>query len=162
LQAIQKYRRMFGEVLLASFFLQLLALATPLFFQVVTDKVLVHRGFSTLDVLVIGLTVVSIFEVGLGGLRTYIFAHTTNRIVVGSFPVYIVISAAATPVFHRWLEEKFERGAENQAFLVEAVSGMQTLKAMAVEPQMQRRWEEQLAGYVQSSFRVLSLGNVAC
>ena len=32
---------------------------------------------------------------------------------------------------------------------------------MAIEPQMQRRWEEQLAGYVASSFRVLSLGNVA-
>src|SRR5262249_43481465 len=37
----------------------------------------------------------------------------------------------------------------------------ETLKAMAVEPQMQRRWEEQLAGYVGASFRVLSLGNTA-
>src|SRR5262249_4795964 len=36
-----------------------------------------------------------------------------------------------------------------------------TLKSMAVEPQMQRRWEEQLAGYVASSFRVISLGNTA-
>jgi subfamily B ATP-binding cassette protein HlyB/CyaB len=231
---MQKYRRMFAEVLLASFFLQIFALATPLFFQVVTDKVLVHRGFTTLDVLVVGLVTVSIFEVVLSGLRTYVFAHTTNRIdvelgarlfrhlsalpigyfearrtgdsvarvrelenirnfltssaltllvdlvftfvflavmfyyspfltwiVVGSFPFYVVISAGVTPVFHRLLEEKFNRGAENQAFLVEAVGGMQTLKAMAVEPQMQRRWEEQLAGYVQSSFKVLSLGNWA-
>ena len=46
------------------------------------------------------------------------------------------------------LDEKFSRGAENQAFLVENISGIETLKAMAVEPQMQRRWEEQLAGYV--------------
>ena len=59
------------------------------------------------------------------------------------------------------LNEKFDRGAENQAFLVESVTGVETLKAMAVEPQMQRRWEEQLAGYVAASFRVLSLGNVA-
>jgi ATP-binding cassette, subfamily B, bacterial HlyB/CyaB len=44
---------------------------------------------------------------------------------------------------------------------VESVTGVETLKAMAVEPQMQRRWEEQLAGYVAVSFRVLSLGNVA-
>ncbi|MBR0900704.1 type I secretion system permease/ATPase [Bradyrhizobium tropiciagri] len=234
LQAMQKYRRMLTEVLVASFFLQLLALATPLFFQVVTDKVLVHRGFSTLDVLFVGLVTVSIFEVVLGALRTYVFAHTTNRIdvelgarlfrhlsalpigyfetrrtgdsvarvrelenirnfltssaltlvvdlfftfvfiavmfyyspalswiVVGSFPFYIALSASVTPLFRRQLEEKFNRGAENQAFLVESVSGMQTLKAMAVEPQMQRRWEEQLAGYVQSSFRVLSLGNWA-
>jgi ATP-binding cassette, subfamily B, bacterial HlyB/CyaB len=234
IQAMQKYRRMFVEVLIASFFLQLFALATPLFFQVVTDKVLVHRGFSTLDVLFVGLVTISIFEVVLGALRTYVFAHTTNRIdvelgarlfrhlsalpigyfearrtgdsvarvrelenirnfltssaltlivdlfftfvflvvmfyyspslswiVVGSFPFYIAVSAGVTPVFHRRLEEKFNRGAENQAFLVESVSGMQTLKAMAVEPQMQRRWEEQLAGYVQSSFNVLSLGNWA-
>ena len=59
------------------------------------------------------------------------------------------------------LDEKFRRGAENQAFLVESVTGVETLKAMAVEPQMQRRWEEQLAGYVAASFRVISLGNTA-
>ena len=53
-----------------------------------------------------------------------------------------------TPLFRRRLDEKFQRGAENQAFLVESVTGVETLKAMAVEPQMQRRWEEQLAGYV--------------
>ena len=81
--------------------------------------------------------------------------------VLGSFPFYIGISAVATPLFRRRLDEKFERGAENQAFLVESVTGVETLKAMAVEPQMQRRWEEQLAGYVAASFRVLSLGNTA-
>ena len=234
LQAMYKYRRLLGEVLLASFFLQLFALVTPLFFQVVTDKVLTHRGYTTLDVLVFGLITVSIFETVLAGLRTYVFSHTTNRIdvelgarlfrhlialpiayfearragnsvarvrelenirnfltssaltlvidlgftfvflavmfyyspflswiVVGSFPLYIAISAGVTPVFRRRLEKKFDRGAENQAFLVESVSSIQTLKAMAIEPQMQRRWEEQLAGYVGSSFDVLSLGNWA-
>ena len=69
-------------MLVASFFLQLFALVTPLFFQVVIDKVLVHRGMTTLDVLAIGLAAVSLFEVVLGGLRTYLFAHTTNRIDV--------------------------------------------------------------------------------
>jgi ATP-binding cassette, subfamily B, bacterial HlyB/CyaB len=233
LQAIQKYRRLLGEVLIASLFLQLFALISPLFFQVVIDKVLVHRGLSTLDVLVIGLVVVSIFETALGGLRTYVFAHTANRIdvelgarlfrhllalplayfearrvgdsvarvrelenirtfltgsaltlvvdlifttafvavmlyysplltgiVIGAFPLYIGLSVGLTPIFRRRLDDKFARGAENQAFLVEAVSGIETLKAMAVEPHMQRRWEEQLAGYVRASFRVASLGNV--
>src|SRR5206468_9618684 len=205
-----------------------------LFFQVVIDKVLVHRSLGTLDVLVIGLLAIAVFETVLGILRTYLFAHTTNRIdvelgarlfrhllalpmayfqarrvgdsvvrvrelenirnfltssaltlvidlcfalvflalmffyspllawiVIGSFPFYVAISAGATPLFRRRLDEKFQRGAENQAFLVESVTGIETLKAMAVEPQMQRRWEEQLAGYVAASFRVLSLGNVA-
>src|SRR6201991_622626 len=82
-------------------------------------------------------------------------------IVVGSLPLYIVVSAGAAPLFRRRLDEKFQRGAENQAFLVESVTGIETLKAMAVEPQMQRRWEEQLAGYVTSSFKVGNLGNYA-
>jgi subfamily B ATP-binding cassette protein HlyB/CyaB len=80
--AIIKYRRLFGEVLIASFFIQLLALATPLFFQVVIDKVLAHKGLTTLDVLVFGLLVVSLFEVLLGGLRTYLYSHTAHRIDV--------------------------------------------------------------------------------
>jgi subfamily B ATP-binding cassette protein HlyB/CyaB len=234
LGAVHKYRYLLSEVLLASFFLQLFALVSPLFFQVVIDKVLVHRALSTLDVLVVGLLAISTFETLLGILRTYLFAHTTNRIdvelgarlfhhllalpmayfqarrvgdsvarvrelenirnfltssavtliidlffacvfvavmllysplltsiVLGSFPFYIAISAGVTPLFRRRLDEKFRRGAENQAFLVESVTGIETLKAMAVEPQMQRRWEEQLAGYVSASFRVLSLGNTA-
>jgi ATP-binding cassette, subfamily B, bacterial HlyB/CyaB len=90
-----------------------------------------------------------------------VYSPLLTWIVLGAFPFYIAISAAATPVFRRRLDEKFRRGAENQAFLVESIVGIETLKAMAVEPQMQRRWEEQLAGYVAASFRVLSLGNVA-
>jgi ATP-binding cassette, subfamily B, bacterial HlyB/CyaB len=234
LGAVYKYRDVLGKVLVASFFLQLFALISPLFFQVVIDKVLVHHSLGTLDVLVIGLVTISVFETILGILRTYVFAHTTNRIdvelgarlfrhllalplayfqarrvgdsvarvrelenirnfltssaltlvidlfftfvflavmyvysplltflVLGSFPFYIGISALATPLFRRRLDEKFERGAENQAFLVESVNGVETLKSMAVEPQMQRRWEDQLAGYVTASFKVLSLGNTA-
>ena len=82
LGAIRKYQRLLGEVLVASFFLQLFALVSPLFFQVVIDKVLVHRSLSTLDVLVIGLVAISLFETVLGILRTYLFSHTTNRIDV--------------------------------------------------------------------------------
>jgi len=232
--AIHKYRHLLGEVLLASFFLQLFGLVTPLFFQVVVDKVLVHRGISTLEVLAVGLIVVSIFETVLGALRTFVFSHTTNRIdvelgarlfrhlialplgyfgvrrvgdsvarvrelenirqfitgsaltlvidlvftlvflgvmawysvtltlvVLVSLPIYVAISMAVTPLFRARLDEKFKRGAENQSFLVESVTGIETLKSMAVEPQMQRRWEEQLAAYVTASFRVANLGNYA-
>lgn len=232
--AVHKYRSLLGEVLAASFFLQVFALVSPLFFQVVIDKVLVHRSMSTLDVLVMGLVALTVFETVLGTLRVYLFAHTTNRIdvelgarlfrhlmalpiayfqtrrvgdsvarvrelenirqfltssaltlvidllftgvflavmfyystpltliVIASFPFYIGISAGVAPLFRRRLDEKFNRGSENQAFLVESVTGVETLKAMAVEPQMQRRWEEQLAGYVGASFRVLSLNNTA-
>lgn len=232
--AIHKYRRLLAEVFVASFFLQVFALVSPLFFQVIIDKVLVHRSMSTLQVLIFGLVAIAVFEAILSILRTYVFAHTTNRIdvelgarlfhhllalpigyfqarrvgdsiarvrelenirsfitgsgltlvidlfftfvfliamffysplltwiVLGSLPLYVAISAGATPLFRRRLDDKFRRGAENQAFLVESVTGVETLKAMAVEPQMQRRWEEQLAAYVTASFGVANLSNIA-
>jgi subfamily B ATP-binding cassette protein HlyB/CyaB len=229
-----KYRRLIGEVLLVSFALQFFALITPLFFQVVMDKVLVHRGLMTLDVIAIGLLAVSVFEVLLSGLRTYVFAHTTSRIdvelgarlfrhllalpmayfqarrvgdsvarvrelenirsfltgnaitvvldvffsvvfigvmlfystwltlvVLASLPLYALISLSITPLLRARLHEKFNRGAENQAFLVESVAGIDTLKSMAVEPQMTRRWDNQLAAYVSASFRATTLSTMA-
>jgi subfamily B ATP-binding cassette protein HlyB/CyaB len=61
----------------------------------------------------------------------------------------------------RRLNERFDRGAENQAFLVESVGGIRTLKSMAVEHRMQRRWEDRLAAYVSADFRCRNLGNIA-
>ena len=232
--ALVRHRRLIGEVLLVSFVLQLFALVTPLFFQVVMDKVLVHRGLTTLDVIAIGLLAVSLFEVVLSGLRSYVFAHTTSRIdvelgarlfrhllalplayfqarrvgdsvarvrelesirsfltgnaitvvldvlfsgvfiavmlfysgwltlvVLASLPLYALISVSITPLLRARLHEKFNRGAENQAFLVEAVSGVDTIKSMAVEPQMTRRWDNQLASYVSASFRANTLSTLA-
>ena len=232
--AIVKYRRLLGEVLLVSFALQLFALATPLFFQVVMDKVLVHRGLTTLDVIAVGLLVVSIFEVVLSVLRSYVFSHTTSRIdvelgarlfrhllnlplayfqarrvgdsvarvrelenirqfltgnaltvvldlffsvlfigvmlfysgwltliVIASLPAYVLLSALITPLLRARLHEKFNRGAENQAFLVETINGIDTLKAMAIEPQMTRQWDKQLAAYVAAGFRTGTLSAIA-
>ena len=76
-----KYK-ILGDVLAASFFIQLLGVASPVFFQIVIDKVLVHKGMTTLDVLAVGFFLVITFEVLLTALRTYLFAHTTNRIDV--------------------------------------------------------------------------------
>src|SRR5262249_14628501 len=91
----------------------------------------------------------------------FVYSPLLTFVVIATFPLYIGISAFATPLFRRPLDEKFERGAEHQAFLVESVSGVAQLKSMAVEPQMQRRWEDQLAAYVTASFKVLSLANTA-
>ena len=232
--AIVKYRKFLGEVFVASFVLQLFTLLTPLFTQVVIDKVLVHKGFTTLHVLAIGMVALAMFDAVLGGLRTYLFSHTTNRIDVGlgaqlfrhilalplayfetrrvgdtvarvrelehirqfltsnsvtvvldllftvvflavmwayspllamvvmaSLPLYALLSMAITPSIRARLHEKFNRGAENQSFLVEAISGIQTIKALAVEPPLLRKWEEQLAGYVRASFRATTLITVA-
>jgi subfamily B ATP-binding cassette protein HlyB/CyaB len=80
--SILRYRRPLAHVLVASLFVQLFALATPIFFQLVVDKVLVHKGISTLVVLVVGMVTLGLFETILQFLRTYTLSHTTNRIDV--------------------------------------------------------------------------------
>lgn len=82
LPSLFRYRKAFGHVLLASLFVQIFALVSPLFFQVVVDKVLSHRSYSTLIVLVFGLAIIGLFDVILQYLRTYALSHTTNRIDV--------------------------------------------------------------------------------
>ncbi|QNH11393.1 type I secretion system permease/ATPase [Xanthomonas sp. SI] len=232
--AVVKYRKLMLEVFVVSFFIQLFALVTPLFYQVVMDKVLVHHGLTTLDVIAIGLVSMGVFEVVLSGLRTYVFAHTTSKIdvelgarlfrhvlalplayfesrrvgdtiarvrelenirnfltgqaltsvldlfftvvflavmfwysgwltliVVLSLPLYALISTLVTPVLRTRLNEKFARGADNQSFLVETISGIGTVKAMAVDPRVTRTWDNQLAGYVNAGFgvtRIATLG----
>ncbi|MDZ7960479.1 MAG: type I secretion system permease/ATPase [Aulosira sp. DedQUE10] len=78
--AVWKYRKLLGEVLLASFTLQLLGLTTPLITQVVIDKVMVQESLPTLDVMAIALLLVAIFEAVLGILRLFIFTHTARRL----------------------------------------------------------------------------------
>ena len=82
LPSLWRYRKPLAHVLIASLFIQLFALVTPLFFQVVIDKVLVHKGLATLVVIVIGLAAIGLFDVTLQYLRSYALSHTTSRIDV--------------------------------------------------------------------------------
>nr|WP_282440472.1 type I secretion system permease/ATPase [Stenotrophomonas indicatrix] len=231
--AVVKYRRLLLEVFVVSLFIQLFALVTPLFYQVVMDKVLANNGLSTLNVICVGLISVAVFEVVLGGLRTYVFGHTTSKIdvelgarlfrhimalplayfesrrvgdtmarvrelesirtfltgqsltsvldllftgvflavmwmysgwltliVVLSLPLYAVISAVITPVLRARLDRKFARGADNQAFLVETVTGIGTVKAMAVDTRAVKSWDKHLASYVAASFSVTKIATL--
>jgi subfamily B ATP-binding cassette protein HlyB/CyaB len=92
-------------------------------------------------------------------IAMWVYSPTLLLIVLVTIPLYVLISIAVTGPLRTRLNEKFERGAANNALLVESVSGMQTLKAAAVEPQWQDRWERQLAGYVTASMQVVNLGN---
>jgi ATP-binding cassette, subfamily B, bacterial HlyB/CyaB len=89
-----------------------------------------------------------------------IYSVWLTLIVVISLPLYATISATLVPTLRKRLNEKFARGADNQSFLVETVSSVETVKAMAVEPQFIKKWETQLAAYVASGFRVTYLGNI--
>jgi ATP-binding cassette, subfamily B, bacterial HlyB/CyaB len=232
--AVVKYRKLLGEVLLISFVLQIVGLVTPMFFQVVMDKVLVNHAMKTLNVIAIGLILATLFEAVLTAIRTYVMAHTSSKIdvelgaklfrhllslplayfqarqvgdsvarirelenirnfltgnaitlvldllfsfvflgvmlwysawltlvVVVSIPLYLAISMIFTPMIRTRLNEKFNRGAENQCFLVETISGIDTVKAMAVEPRWVQKWEQQLASYVASGLSVSNVGMLA-
>jgi len=232
--AVVKYRKLLGEVLLISLVLQIIGLATPMFFQVVMDKVLVNHAIKTLNVIAIGLICATLFESVLTGIRTYVFSHTSSKIdvelgarlfkhllslpiayfqarrvgdsvarirelenirtfltsnaitlvldllfsfiyfgvmlwysptltliVLISIPIYIALSFVFTPIIRARLNEKFNRSAENQSFLVETLSGIDTVKAMAVEPRWQQKWEKQLAGYVSAGLSATNVSIVA-
>jgi subfamily B ATP-binding cassette protein HlyB/CyaB len=226
ISAVWKYRKSLAEVLIASFILQIFALITPIFTQVVIDKVLVHRGITTLDVLAVGLLAIALFEALLSTARTYVFTHATSKIdvtlgarlfthlltlplsyfevrrvgdtiarvrelenirqfltgtpltsfldvlfivvfiavmfyynttltfvVLGILPLYVGLTAVMIPVLRRRLDEKFNRGAESQSYLVEAVSGIQTIKSFSLEPEMQKKWQGLLSRYTLANFK---------
>jgi subfamily B ATP-binding cassette protein HlyB/CyaB len=81
-----RHRQVWRDVLLASLFIQLIALATPLFTQVIIDKVVVHQTSSTLVAIAIGLAMFLLFNAGMSWLRQYMVLHTGNRVdaVLGS------------------------------------------------------------------------------
>lgn len=230
---IIKYKQVIAEVMLGSFIVQLFGLITPLFTQVILDKVIVHRSIMTLDVLAFAFVVVMIFELLLNFSRKYIFLHTackidaklgaklfkhlfslpftyfesrkvgniitrireldqirefiTNKsvsvvldlffsfvfiimmflyspiltfIVMGFVIVIAALYLIITPELRSRLESKFQMGALSNSYLVESVTGVQTVKSLAIEGGMQRKWEDYLANYINSSFKLSNMGNI--
>jgi subfamily B ATP-binding cassette protein HlyB/CyaB len=231
---ILHYKNVIGEVFTGSFVIQLFGLVTPLFTQVILDKVIVHRSMTTLDVLAVAFIAVTIFEFLLNASRNYIFIHTANKIdaklgaklfkhlfslpfvyfesrKVGNivarmreldnirefitnksvsvivdlvfslvfvammflysvkltliFSGFVILVALlylfVTPELRRRLEYKFQMAAQSNSYLVESITGIQTVKSLALEGSMQKKWEENLGKYVHSSFKLANMGNIA-
>lgn len=89
----------------------------------------------------------------------WLYSPTLFVVTALTLPAYVVVAALLTRPIRARIDEKFERGAANNALLVESIGGIQTVKASAVEPQWQDRWERQLAGYSAASQQVINLGN---
>jgi ATP-binding cassette subfamily B protein len=231
---VSQYRRPLIEVFVASFFVQLAALANPLVIQLIIDKVIVQNSISTLNVLGVLLLAVGIFEALLTTLRTYLFVDTTNRIdlslgsqiidhllrlplryferrpvgelgtrinelenirqfltgtaltvvldavfsvvyvvvmviyswqltLVGlcTIPVFLLITTIASPQVSRQLRHKAERNAETQSYLVEVISGIQTVKAQNIELRSRFSWQERYARFVTAGFRTVLTSTLA-
>ncbi|MBD2346324.1 peptidase domain-containing ABC transporter [Anabaena subtropica] len=231
---LSRHRRVLIEVFIASFFVQLAALANPLVIQLIIDKVIVQNSISTLNVLGVLLLAVGIFEAVLTTLRTYLFVDTTNRIDMGlgseiidhllrlplryfekrpvgelatrinelenirqfltgtaltvgldavfsvvyiivmlfyswqltlvglgTIPIFIVITLIASPTVSRQLRSKAERNSETQSYLVEVMSGIQTVKAQNIELRSRFSWQERYARYVASGFKTVITSTLA-
>ena len=227
-----KHRRIWRDVLFASLAIQLMALATPLFTQVVIDKVIVHHTTNTLLVIGIALAIFMLFSAAMTWLRQYLVLHTGNRIdaVLGTqvfrhlfrlpmgyfqhrttgvlvariqgvetirefitgaavavtldFPFLLIfmaimfyysvmltlitlgilltigaLSFAITPVLRERINQQFLLGARNQAFVTEYVSGMETVKSLQMEPQLDQRFGDYLASYLAAGFNTRQIGN---
>ena len=79
-----KLKGVFAQIALAVFLLTLIALASPLFFQNVVDKVLVHESFSTLNVLGAGIVVAIVFNAILEYLKGHLLLFATNKIDIST------------------------------------------------------------------------------
>jgi len=227
-----KHRRIWRDVLFASLAIQLMALATPLFTQVVIDKVIVHHTTNTLLVIGIALGIFVLFSAAMTWLRQYLVLHTGNRIdaVLGTqvfrhlfrlpmgyfqhrttgvlvarihgvetirefitgaavavmldFPFLLIflsimfyysvtltlitlgillaigaMSFAITPVLRERINQQFLLGARNQAFVTEYVSGMETVKSLQMEPQLDQRFGDYLASYLAAGFNTRQIAN---
>ncbi|MDX2216138.1 MAG: peptidase domain-containing ABC transporter [Oculatellaceae cyanobacterium bins.114] len=234
LPSIKKHQRVLWEVFIASFFVQLFALANPLMIQVIIDKVIVQESVDTLQVLGVFLLVLAIFEAILTSLRTYLFVDTTNRIdmALGSeiidhllrlplryferrpvgelatrinelenirqfltgtaltvvldavfsviyivvmfiyswiltlvslvtIPFFVILAAIASPLIRNQLRTKAERNAETQSYLVEVVSGIQTVKAQNMELRARWQWQQRYARYVSAGFQTVLTSTTA-
>lgn len=227
-----KHRSIWRNVLAASLALQVVGIATPLFTQVVIDKVVVHQTTSTLSLIAVGLAIFMIFSAGMTWLRQYLVLHTGNRVdaVLGShvfwhllrlpmpyfehrptgtlvarlqavetireflagaavsllldFPFLIILlalmvwysgpltliavvglvlmallSALVTPLLRSRLNKQFLLGARNQAFVTEYVAGMETVKALQMEPHLRGRYDAFLASYLSAGFSTRQVSN---
>jgi ATP-binding cassette, subfamily B, bacterial HlyB/CyaB len=229
-----RYRRVLIEVFLASFFVQLAALANPLIIQIIIDQVIVQNSVNTLHIFGTLLLVVGFFEVVLTTLRTYLFVDTTNRIDMGlgseiidhllrlplsyyqrrpvgelstrvnelenirkfltgtaltvgldavfsviyiivmlfyswqltivglaTIPIFIILTVISSPIVRKQLREKAERNAETQSYLVEVISGIQTVKAQNIELRSRFSWQERYANYVSTGFKTVITSTLA-
>jgi ATP-binding cassette subfamily B protein len=231
---LSRYRVVLIEVFVASFFVQLAALANPLVIQVIIDKVIIQNSINTLNVLGVLLLAVGVFEAVLTTLRTYLFVDTTNRIDMnlgsqiidhllrlplryfdkrpvgelstrinelenirqfltgtaltvvldalfsvvyivvmlfysweltlvglGTIPLFILVTVIAAPTVSRQLRGKAERNAETQSYLVEVMSGIQTVKAQNIELRSRFSWQKKYAKFVAAGFKTVLTSTLA-
>lgn len=91
----------------------------------------------------------------------FIYSPTLTWVILGSLPFFVILAGTITPLLRKRIDERFNAGAESQAYLVESITGAQTIKSMALEPQLQKNWEGRLSNYVRASYKTSILSGNA-
>lgn len=229
---IKPHRLVLLEIFIASLLIQIFGLITPLFTQLILDRVVVQRSALTLTTIGLGLMIFSLFRVAITGLREYLLGHTANKIdvalVVGfirhtlqlpiSFfetryvgdiisrlqenskikdfltgeslsilldlitvfiylglmfwyswqmallallivPPFFLLALIATPFLQKISREIFNANTNESSYLIEVITGVQTVKSIAVEQSVRWHWEELLQKEVKKSFSGQVIGN---
>jgi ATP-binding cassette subfamily B protein len=224
---ILKQKDAFRDILIAAVAMHLLAMASPIFFQLVIDKVLTHQSETTLWVLGIGIVIALIFDGIFGYVRQLLTLAATNKIdmrltrrvfghlltlpidyfetatagvitrhmqqlekirsfltgrifmtgldaisliiflpilffysvqlalIVLAFTALIaVIIVAMLPTYQRRLSALYNAEGQRQAMLVETIHGMRTVKALAIEPNQRKFWDQRSAEAITMHYRV--------
>ncbi len=212
---IKPYRGLIGEVLVASLLLNLFGLALPLFTQLIIDRIVGMRTTDLLNMLLLGMILVTVFQAATSGIRQLLLIHVATHadvrllgdflrhvmslpmrffdlrrvgdvlsrveenekirtamvgtipglvldvtlalgyvavlvyynlhltfVVLAVIPIFAVLTIAFTPALRRNRREWFAKNAEQWSYLIESITGIATVKSMAVESSVRWKWEE--------------------
>ncbi|MBE9216577.1 peptidase domain-containing ABC transporter [Plectonema cf. radiosum LEGE 06105] len=219
------------EVFMASILLQVFGLITPLFTQLLLDRVIVQGSVSTLNAVGLGLLIFGFFSIAVNGVRQYLLYHTANRISVAmlvgflkhtfslplsyfesryvgditsriqengkiqSFltgetlsivldlitivvylavmfwynwqltllvllivPPFFILALASTSILRKMSREIFNASAEQSSYLIQSLTGIRSVRSMAIEHTVRWKWEELLNNVIKKSFRAKIIG----
>lgn len=117
------------------------------------------RGFMTGNSLTIILDIV--FAILYLGVMFLYYSWILTLIVLVMIPLFVILNLIVAPIFKRLINDQFLIGSENQSFLIEAITGIHTVKSSSVENNFIRRYEEMLARLTNASLAVVNLANIA-
>ncbi|MBG1265065.1 peptidase domain-containing ABC transporter [Nostoc sp. WHI] len=231
-QLIKPHYRTLLEIFIASVLIQLFGLVTPVFTQLLLDRVLVQRSVTTLNAIGLGMIVFGLFGVAVNAVRQYLLFHTANRVsiallvgfikhtfrlplsyfesrfvgdivsriqenqkiqqfltgqtlgilldmltlvvylalmfsyswrmalfVLCTVPPFFILALASTSILRRISREIFNAATKEQSYLIESLSGIRTVRSLAIEQTVRWRWEELLNDLVKKAFNAQIIGN---
>ncbi|MEO1372795.1 MAG: peptidase domain-containing ABC transporter [Cyanobacteria bacterium J06635_10] len=230
-ELIKPHSRVLFEVFMASILLQVFGLITPLFTQLLLDRVIVQGSISTLNAVGLGLLIFGLFSIVVSSVRSYLLYHTANRISVAmlvgflkhtfslplsyfesryvgditsriqengkiqSFltgetlsiildlitivvylsvmfwynwqltlavllivPPFFILALASTSILRKMSREIFNASAEQSSYLIQSLTGIRSVRSMAIEHTVRWKWEELLNNVIKKGFRAKIIG----